>query len=79
MVISVVFRNTPKIYDYYCDLPVKKGDLVVVPTGSFPFRDFAVVTVVNIKEDSPNAKLWVAQKVEVKAFNSHYEEKEMLA
>lgn len=69
MVVSVVFRNTPKEYDYLCNLPVKKGDLVVVPTGSAPFKDFAVVKVVRVKESSSKAKLWVAQKVDVEGFN----------
>ena len=78
MVISVVFRNTPKSYDYFCDFQVKAGDLVVVPTGSAPFKDFAVTKVVGIKKTSVKATLWAMQKLDVKGFNERMEERMLL-
>lgn len=69
MVVRVAFRNSPMLYDYLCDLPVKKGDLVVVPTGPAPFREFAVVKVMEVVEYSKKATSWVAQKVDVMGFN----------
>lgn len=82
MVICVMFRNNGKLYDYYCDFPVKKGDLVVVPTGSIPFKDFAkdfaVVKVMGEKRQSDKAKLWAVSKVDVQGFNARMQELEML-
>jgi ribosomal protein L24 len=69
MVVRVAFRNSPMLYDYLCDLPIKKGDLVVVPTGPAPFREFAVVKVMEVVEHSQKATSWVAQKVDVVGFN----------
>lgn len=85
MVASVVFENTPyKSYDYLSDIPLKKGDLVVVSTGSGPSRRFAVVEVVKIKEQSDKATSWVVQKVDTEGFDRRMEAKrkeleEMLA
>ena len=73
MVVRVAFRNSPMLYDYLCDLPVRKGDLVVVPTGPAPFREFAVVRVVEIVEHSRKATSWAAQKVDVEGFNRKME------
>ena len=74
MVVRVAFRNSPMLYDYLCDLPVRRGDLVIVLTGPAPFREFAVVKVMEVREHSSKATSWVAQKVDVTGFNRKVEE-----
>ena len=77
MVVGVVFRGTPyKIYDYLTDLPLCKGDLVVVPTGPLAKGDTAgiserfvtVARVVRRRTASAKAFAWVIQKVDMTAF-----------
>lgn len=80
MVVSVIFKDTPyKSYDYLSDIQLKEGDFVVVATGSKPFRRFAVVEVVKVKENSDKASAWVMQKVDVEGFDRRMEEKEFEA
>jgi len=80
MVVSVEFRGSPwKHYDYLTDLDLKRGDLVIVPTGSTPLQEFAVVRVVGTKKESERATAWVAQKVDVEGFKKRMETREMEA
>lgn len=69
-VVSVAFHNGgPRRYDYFTDIPLNVGDLVVVPAGSF----YSVVTVKGIKEKSSRAEKWVVQRVDLQA----YEERQL--
>ena len=69
MVVSVSFPDSPKKYDYLTDLSdLKRGDLVVVPTGSPRQRRFAVVQVVDMKAESEKADKWVVQRVDEEDF-----------
>lgn len=63
-VVSVVFQNSPKLYDYFTDLPLKAGDLAVVPAGS----GLAVVQVKKLKAGSDKAKKLVIQKVDLEGY-----------
>ena len=69
-VVSVVFSNGPKPYDYFTDMKLKAGDLVVVPAGDF----FAVTTVLRMKEKSEKATAWVIQKVDLTAYRNRLAE-----
>lgn len=64
-VVSVAFDSGPKLYDYYTDLPLHVGDLVVVPAGSFAY---AVVRVRRVKERSDKATKLVIQRVDIEAY-----------
>lgn len=62
--VQVIFKgNFEKLYDYITDLDLRKGEPVVVPTGS----TFSVATVVNVIDKSEKAVSWVVQKVDVEA------------
>ncbi len=63
-VASVVFQNSPKLYDYFTDLPLKAGDLAVVPAGA----GLAVVKVKKVKDASDKAKKLVIQKVDLEGY-----------
>lgn len=63
-VVSVVFQNGPKTYDYFTDLPLKAGDLAVVPAGS----GLAVVKVKRLKDKSEKAEKFVIQKVDIESY-----------
>lgn len=69
-VVSVAFNNGPKLYDYFTDLPLKVGDLVVVPAGAF----YSVVTVKKVKVTSRKAEKFVVQRVDLEAYNNRLAE-----
>lgn len=82
MIVGVVFRGTPyKIYDYLTDFPLKKGDLVVVPTGplakgdmaAFDERFLSIAKVVRRKTVSTKAFAWVIQKIDPEPFKARME------
>lgn len=75
MVARVAFKDSPKSYDYYTDLPLRTGDLVVVPAGDW----FAVVRVRRMLEDSEKAARWVIQRLDLKAFEDREQAMEMFA
>lgn len=60
MIATVSFGISPKLYDYYTDQNLKKGDLVVVPAG----ESYQVAWVHCIKKESTKAEKWVVQKVD---------------
>lgn len=68
-VVSVSFNDNPKTYDYFTDLPLKIGDLVVVPAGSF----YSVVTVKKVKDESIRATKFVVQKIDLRDFRQRME------
>lgn len=77
MVVSVAFPDSPKKYDYLTDLSdLKRGDLVVVPTGSPHQRRFAVVPVVGFKDESDKADKWVVQRVDIKGWQQRIKQRE---
>lgn len=73
MVVSVLFRNGYKTYDYLTDLELNPGELVVVPAGP---RDFSVAKVMGLKEQSAKATAWVVQKVDVLGFRKKMRERQ---
>lgn len=77
MVVSVSFPDSPKKYDYLTDLSdLKRGDLVVVPTGPPRQRRFAVVPVVGIKQESEKADKWVVQRVDIDGWQQRIKQRE---
>ena len=64
-VVSVAFDSGPKLYDYYTDLPLHVGDLVVVPARS---SAYAVVCVRRVKEKSDKATKLVIQRVDIEEY-----------
>lgn len=86
MVVGVRFKNNRyKIYDYFTDLPLKFGDLVVVPVdalarGNLAFLDTEYITVaqvVAVKDSSTKASAWVIQKIDTAAFVKRMEDKQV--
>lgn len=69
-VVRVAFKDSPKLYDYFTDLQLNVGDLVVVPAGSF----YSVVTVKQIKDSSLRAEKFVVQKVDLKSYHDNMAE-----
>ena len=79
MVVSVVFRDSPKKYDYLTDIDLRKGELVVVPVGSPDAGAFSVVRVAEVKESSPKATAWVVQRVNLANWRRRMQEQEIEA
>ena len=52
-----------KLYDYFTEVDVKAGELVVVPAGS----SYTLAKVEKIRERSDTAKLYIIQVVDKKA------------
>lgn len=52
-----------KLYDYFTEVDVKAGELVVVPAGS----SYSLAKVEKVKEQSAKAKLYIVQVVDKKA------------
>ena len=52
-----------KLYDYFTEVDVKAGELVVVPAGS----SYSLAKVEKIRERSDRAKLYIVQVVDKKA------------
>ena len=52
-----------KLYDYFTEVDVKAGELVVVPAGS----SYSLAEVEKVKEKSTKARLYVVQVVDKKA------------
>ena len=52
-----------KLYDYFTEVDVKAGELVVVPAGS----SYTLAKVEKIRERSDRAKLYIIQVVDKKA------------
>jgi len=76
MVVSVVFRDNPKKYDYLTDIELRKGELAVVPVGPPDAGAFEVVTVAAVKEFSIKATAWVVQRVDVKGWRQRMKKRE---
>ena len=75
MIASVSFGDGPKLYDYFTDLKLRPGDLVVVPAGDF----FSVARVMKLREESTRAEKWVAQKVDLTHYKALLAMEEMFA
>ena len=69
-VVSVAFSDSPKLYDYFTDLPLNVGDLVVVPAG----KKYSVVTVKRFKENSVRAENYVVQRVDLEGYKERLAE-----
>ena len=75
MVVSVVFRDNPKRYDYLTDIPdFHRGEFAVVPVGPPTMGAFEVVRVVGLKEESAKATAWVVQRVDFSAWKKRMRE-----
>ena len=77
MVVSVVFRDNPKKYDYLTDiLYLQRGEFVVVPVGPLSEGAFEVARVAEVKEKSSKATAWAVQRVDVAGWRRKMKERE---